>query len=137
MYTGLLKVIRCVSSNPRFRSSNVAAIIRPYRSLVHKWRVLRAAPDLRRHGWRVGADDAAYAHEHTTGQTLVELLGGWDVVEVSKEDLKVAPEPSMYFPRVRMTPAWPAPYWKTVTPPEHGQYGWFWDEGWEGRRDRK
>jgi hypothetical protein len=30
---------------------------------------------------------------------------------------KVAPEPSMYFPRVRITPLGPAPYWKIVTVP--------------------
>lgn len=31
--------------------------------------------------------------------------------------LNVAPEPTMYFPSVLMTPAWPPPYWKTVTVP--------------------
>jgi len=30
---------------------------------------------------------------------------------------KVAPDPSMYLPRVRMTPLGPAPYWKMVTVP--------------------
>lgn len=30
---------------------------------------------------------------------------------------KVAPEPSMYLPRVRITPLGPAPYWKMVTVP--------------------
>jgi hypothetical protein len=34
---------------------------------------------------------------------------------------KVAPEPSMYFPRVRMTPLGPAPYWKIVTVPAWGK----------------
>lgn len=30
---------------------------------------------------------------------------------------KVAPEPAIYLPRVRMTPLGPAPYWKMVTVP--------------------
>lgn len=30
---------------------------------------------------------------------------------------KVAPEPNMYLPSVRMTPLGPAPYWKIVTVP--------------------
>lgn len=30
---------------------------------------------------------------------------------------KVAPDPSMNLPRVRMTPLGPAPYWKIVTVP--------------------
>lgn len=29
----------------------------------------------------------------------------------------IPPEPSMYLPRVRMTPLGPAPYWKIVTLP--------------------
>lgn len=36
---------------------------------------------------------------------------------------KVAPEPTMYFPSILMTPVDPAPYWNIVTTPPRDQQG--------------
>lgn len=61
-----------------------------------------------------GADDATNGHEQTT-----EGTGQHGMDRLQREDTypKVAPDPSMYLPRVRMTPLGPAPYWKIVTVP--------------------
>ena len=40
----------------------------------------------------------------------------------SLADLNVAPDPTIYLPNVRITPAGPAPYWNIVTVPELHQY---------------
>jgi hypothetical protein len=34
---------------------------------------------------------------------------------------KVAPDPTIYFPSILITPADPAPYWNMVTTPPHYQ----------------
>ena len=41
---------------------------------------------------------------------------GW--LEGSVTYPNVAPDPTMYLPRVRITPLGPAPYWKIVTVPK-------------------
>jgi hypothetical protein len=45
----------------------------------------------------------------------------------------IDPEPTMYFPRVLMTPAWPAPYWKIVTVPARIAGQWC-SKGWNAPR---
>lgn len=44
----------------------------------------------------------------------------WPRKPMFKTYPNVAPEPSMYLPRVRITPLGPAPYWKIVTVPIGG-----------------
>lgn len=62
-----------------------------------------------------GADDATNGHEQTTAE--IGQHGMADKTQEKDTYPKVAPDPSMYLPRVRMTPFGPAPYWKIVTVP--------------------
>jgi hypothetical protein len=68
-------------------------------------------------------NDTADGHEHTI------LLRVWSVHNLTQPHArlqqenrarpypKVAPDPSIYLPSVRITPFGPAPYWKIVTVP--------------------
>jgi hypothetical protein len=58
-------------------------------------------------------------HQYTVARISVEVAANGGIAR-SKEISypNVAPEPSIYFPRVRITPLGPAPYWKMVTVPK-------------------
>lgn len=71
-----------------------------------------------------GSDNAADGHEHS----VIAFVSIFDLklesaTQVTAKETfeaypKVAPEPSMNFPRVRITPLGPAPYWKIETAPK-------------------
>jgi hypothetical protein len=82
-------------------------------------------------GWIIGGCDLLHAcvaiGEASVRMTLPTPMKTLDQsVSIQQNDVwgqkyaKVAPDPTIYFPNVLVTPADPAPYWKIVTtPPRH------------------
>ena len=67
------------------------------------------------------ADDATDGHEQAIKGGVDQYMVHHDIKLETQAYPKVAPEPSMYLPSVRMTPLGPAPYWKMVTVPMGGK----------------